>query len=170
MQAWLECNDLLIRAKNALYEEALAIFSDEIKKGNIAVNGKFVKFEERGVQGKEEFLMLNMLSNKDDMISFFKKSDKSTIAGQSGKLASFIRSISRIEKLVELSRVFDEWAEESLLDIKEKDSLSIIRKGIAESPIKKEAVTALLDCDKCKSAGYFSDEDIQLFSKALSYD
>ncbi|MEM3178216.1 MAG: hypothetical protein QXT36_03480, partial [Candidatus Micrarchaeaceae archaeon] len=70
MQAWLEGNDILIRAKNALYEKALEMFEDEIKAGNISIKGRFVEFEEYSTQSKEEFLMLNLLGDKDRLVKF----------------------------------------------------------------------------------------------------
>ncbi|MGC8651676.1 MAG: hypothetical protein ACP5UH_00265 [Candidatus Micrarchaeia archaeon] len=171
MQAWLECNDLFIRAKNALYGRALDLFDEELKEGNIAVNGKFVKFEENGMQGRNEYLMLNMLQNKDDIADFFEKNQKDAGEKLVNRVSAFIEKINTIERLVALSKVFDEWAEEALLMVKEDSAEALVRKGIDEQPIRNDAIAALLDIEVSAKEGdrSLSNDEVALLESTISY-
>ncbi len=169
MQAWLECNDLFIRAKNALYGRALDLFDAEMRKGNIAVNGKFVKFEENEIQDKDEYLMLNMLQNKDSIIDFFEQSRKAAWDNAAKRLSGFIDDVKAIDRLVRLSMVFDDWAEEALLMVREKSAEALMLSSIDENRERIDAIAELLSLESSRdSSGLFSKEEIAAFAKTLS--
>ncbi|MEM0149585.1 MAG: hypothetical protein QXW10_01675 [Candidatus Micrarchaeaceae archaeon] len=168
MQAWLECNDLLIRAKNALFDEALDIFNGELESGSIAIDGKFIKFEEPNMQSREVFLMLNMLNRKDELVKFFSNALKRPSNDAALKTSRFLGSINSIERLVALSKVFDDWAEEALLMVKEKSAYDIIEKGMRGSSARKSAVEELLRTQKGRSGSSFSAREKGIFAKALA--
>ncbi|MGC8670059.1 MAG: hypothetical protein ACP5TL_02825 [Candidatus Micrarchaeia archaeon] len=170
MQAWLECSDMLLRAKNVLYGRALDLFYGEIKKGNISIKGKFVKFEDNGAQDKYEYLMLNMLQNKNSMEDFFSKMQGNANPESRKKALEFIENVNMIDRLVELSRIFEEWADEALLRVKEKSIRELMLKGISNNPRRKEAVAALLDIEKNGNEGIFSEEELYIFTEILQND
>ncbi|MEM4098921.1 MAG: hypothetical protein QXW57_04130 [Candidatus Micrarchaeaceae archaeon] len=165
MQAWLEGNDILIRAKNALYEKALEMFEDEIKAGNISIKGRFVEFEEYSTQSKEEFLMLNLLGDKDRLVKFFADARAGT---DSEAVRGFIDRINKIDSLITLSKVFDDWAEEALTQIDAKDAKDIINNGVVNNPARKEAIAALIETNGIETAGLLTKHELALFKKAIS--
>ncbi|MGC8623504.1 MAG: hypothetical protein ACP5TK_02425 [Candidatus Micrarchaeia archaeon] len=167
IDAWLVCNDLLIRAKNMLYAEALDIFERSRKQGRISVQGSFVRFEEPQNSNDAEFLLLKFLERKDEMVKYYESQLSSGVLSDSQKknLLAFLRDAEAMSTLVEYSRIFDEWAAEALHEVKESNVPSLLSKGIKHKPVRMEALHFLLSDIKVSKDVPFSEGEINMLEQ-----
>ncbi len=165
MQAWLDCNDLFTRAKNAMYGYALELFDEQLSKGNIAVQGKFLKFEDYNMQGKDEFLMLSLLNDMNSIVHFMdskaSKADPKLVA----RYNEFKEAMEMVAKAIGASKTFDYWASEALLHVKEKSITELISNTINDE--RAFAIESLLSVEKTRKDSVFTEQELNLLEHAI---
>ncbi|MEM3859531.1 MAG: hypothetical protein QW478_09025 [Candidatus Micrarchaeaceae archaeon] len=101
--------------------------------------------------------------DKDRLASFFASAKAGASDAKSAQ--AFIKKINKIDSLITLSKVFDDWAEEALTQIDAKDAKDIINKGVVGNPARKEAIAALIETNGIEMTGILTKRELALFKK-----
>jgi hypothetical protein len=177
--AWILCNDLLIRLKNELANEAIAVLEREIKAGHIKINGSVVTQPDEQSEGENKLFVVNNLVNDrktmheryDFLIAEFEANPSKfdgAVAERMEGLKKFVLAVDEIAMLMNYSKVMDEWAEDVAHHIKESSISEIIRATVGSVPERREVLQFVLSLKSFAREGILSDPERQELAQAIS--
>lgn len=170
---------LVIKAKNAMIEEAVDILYGEIEAKRIAINGKFMpmELEKSGEMEQGLFLIRHMLEQKPEMEKYFaamikdykarKSPDEKTVRTMEN-LKKFMDAVDRIEALTHYGLLFDKWFNDVSKSVAGKAPEEILAKTSGGPKTHRaEAVRFLVKQKLFNDDDIFTKEERKVFTEAL---
>ncbi len=178
--AWILCNDLLIKLKNELANEAILAAEREIKEGRMDVKGSVITQPDRQSEGENLLFVVNNLIGERDGIHerydpYIKelqdnpsKFDSKT-AQRIESLRKFLLAVDEIYTLMHYSGVMGAWADDASMQVREKDPSAILEKTLASGHERAEAALFVLSLKSFAKEGILSDTERRMLERAAGH-
>ncbi|MCL5099554.1 MAG: hypothetical protein M1158_00290 [Candidatus Marsarchaeota archaeon] len=177
--AWILCSDLLIKLKNELANEAIAVLEGEIKAGRISIGGSVITQPDEQSDGENKLFVVNNLINDrvamhekyDFLIAEF-ESNPSKFDGKTAErmegLKKFVLAVDEMRMLMAYSQMMDRWAEETTHHVRENSISEIIRATMQDDAGRREALRFVLSLKSFIKESILSEQERQELAQAIS--
>ncbi len=174
--AWMLCQDMLLRAKEAFIEEAIETLDKEIEAKRVDVKGNLVTSEEEsGSLEKKLFIINNIAASEQEIIDRHTSAIRE-LERNPGQLTSqtierieslkkFLLAVAKISALTEYGAVFEEWADDVGHHTKEASAEKVLKSTISKD--SRVGASEFLLKNK-KISAIFSEGELDSIRKALS--
>lgn len=152
VQAWLLCEDLLVRIRGELISEALELLQKEIKEGRVAINGTLPGSQDSGASDTEFFVIRRLIAERPGIMERYSayvgrmpgKRLDDTEVHEMEELKRFLSAIDGLALLVRLADVFGAWAGD-MADAMDMKSVEDVLKATSQLRVERgEALSTLL--------------------------
>ena len=177
MPAWIICEDLLVKMREELLEEAMSILDKERQAGHIEVNGKPLSTGESGNYTEEAlYIINNLIADAPKLHEEYARyisvqSDKKLSEADAKRfkeLKDFVLAIDELSLLMDYSRILSAWAEEVAHYVKDTDPAEILKKTSNDpEELRKEVLKFFISNKTFASKSPLSEHEINIVSNAL---
>ena len=176
MPAWMLCQDLLLRMKEACISEAIETLDNEVKNKRMKIEGDLVTAEEQsGALEKNLFIIKNITEHEGEMIDRYSNSIREMSSGEHindpriveriEELKKAILAIVKIATLSRYSSLFEEWMDDVGYHTKEQKIEDVLSATLQHGS-RAEALEFFVKNKKLSSG--FTQEEIDALVKALN--
>ncbi len=181
LPAWMEAQELLIKARGAMMEKAVEILYKEIDEERMDVGESFIRVHDKKIEMEQGAILINNLMESREEVS---KSLSSRIkrlethpelldAERSKTLGDSKKSLDALEKiagLVECGRTFESWFDEADMKIDEEgdEPAAVLARtcGNNNTP-RADALRFVVNSRFFKEEGIFTQKERRIFYSAV---
>ncbi len=178
LPAWMLCNDLLIKVKNELANEAIIALEREMKAGRIDVRGSVIAQPDQQQDGENKLFVINNLITERDGIherydQYVKDFDENpskfdgSAAERIEALKKFMLAVDEIYTFMHYSKVMADWADDASMRVRETDPSEILAKTASAARERAEAASFVLSLKSFIRENILSEGERRMLERAV---
>lgn len=175
MPAWLVCYDLFTRIKDELILEAIDILHEQMEAKNIDIQGYVSVLQDKSQEVQRDMYIINNLLLREREI---REQYQSYINGSAGdrnpdvvlrveQLKKFMLAVDAISMLMNLSKRFEEWTEDTGNFHESRDIAEVIVKSMLLDSGRKPMLEYVLASRRFRKSDAIKADELKLLEKVL---
>ena len=172
--AWMLCDDMFTRIKDELILEAVDILHDEIKEKRIDIRGYTALLPDRSQELQRDiFIINNIISNTDEIRGQYKSyvnvDNRDTASMRRlDELKRFLMSVDAINVLMELSKVFSDWAADAGRFANIQDERELVIRSMGSNYERLEALKYVIASKKFNASKPITNHEREVLAEVMA--